>query len=56
MVFREEEKIRKTEVDVGVGSLRMERLQVRRKVKGGGDKVVDWIWRLSNRQFEWHNA
>ena len=21
--------------------------------KGGGDKVVDWIWRLCNMGFEW---
>ena len=33
------------------GSLRMERLEVRmrsQEIKGGGDRVVDWIWRLCN--------
>ena len=22
-------------------------------IKGGGDRVVDWIWRLCNMTFEW---
>ena len=29
----------------------MERLQLR-MIKGGGDRVVDWIWRLCNMVFE----
>ena len=34
----------------------MERLHVRMRlwemIKGGGEKVVDWIWRLCNMAFE----
>ena len=30
----------------------MERLQVRMMIKGGGERVVDWIWRLCNIAFE----
>ena len=30
----------------------MERLQVRMMIKGRGERVVDWIWRLCNIAFE----
>ena len=37
-------------------SSRMERQQVRMRseemIKGGGDRVVDWIWRLCNMSFQ----
>ena len=45
------EPIRKTEE---WGSLRMERLQVRMRSqeRGGGNRVVEWIWKLCNMGFE----
>ena len=40
------EPIRRTEVEVRVGKLKS------RKAVRKGDRVVDWIWRLSDMAFE----
>ena len=49
--------IRRTEVEVRVGKLRNGKSAGKDEVtgemtKGGGNKVVDWIWRLCNMAFE----
>ena len=51
------EPIRRTEVEVRVGKLKNGKAAGKDEVtgemiKGGGDRVVDWIWRLSNMAFE----
>ena len=45
--------IRKTEVEVRLGKLKNGKDEVTGKmIKGGGDRMVDWIWRLCNMGFE----
>ena len=49
--------IRKTEVEVRVGKIKNGKAAGRDEVtgemiKGGGNRVVDWIWRLCNIVFE----
>ena len=51
------EPIKRTEVEVRVGKLKNEKAAGKDEVtgemiKGGGNKVVDWIWRLCNMTFE----
>ena len=51
------EPIRKTEVEVRVGKLKNGKAAGKDKVtgemiKGGGNRVVDWIWRLCSMVFE----
>ena len=55
MAFRE--VIKRTEVEVGAGKLINGKAAGKDEVtgemiKGGGNKVVDWIWRLCNTAFE----
>ena len=50
------ESIRRTEVEVNVGKLKNGKAKGRDEIigdmiKGGGDRVVDWIWRLCNKAF-----
>ena len=41
----------------GNGRLAQENNEVTREViKGGGDRVLGWIWRLCNIAFEWYCA
>ena len=52
-----EKSIRRMEVGVRVGKLKNGKAVgkdkvIREMIKGGGDKVVDWIWRLYNIAFE----
>ena len=54
--FREE-PIRRMEVEVRVGRLKNGKVEGKNEVtgeiiKGGSNKVVDWIWRLCNMAFE----
>ena len=49
--------IGKVEVEVRVGKLKNGKAASKDEIKGemikgGGDKVVDWIWRLCNMAFE----
>ena len=49
--------IGRTEVEVGVGKLKNGKATgkdeiTREMIKGGGDRVVNWIWRLCNMAFE----
>ena len=49
--------IRRTEVEVGVGKLKNGKAVGKDEVteeviKGGGEKGVDWIWKLCNMAFE----
>ena len=49
--------IRKTEVEVRVGKLKKGKATGKDDVtgdmvKGGGDMVVDWVWRICNMTFE----
>ena len=49
--------IRKTEVEVRVGKLKNGEAAGKdevtgEKVKGGSNRVLDWIWRLCNMAFE----
>ena len=49
--------IGRAEVEVGMGKLKNGKAAVkdeitRKMIKGGGDRVVDWIWRLCNTPFE----
>ena len=51
------EPIRRTEVEVRVGKLKNGKTAAKDEIigemiKGGGDRVVDWIWRLCNMAFE----
>ena len=50
------EPIRKTEVEVKVGKFRNEKAAgkdvVTEMIKGGGNRVVGWIWRLCNMALE----
>ena len=51
------EPTRRTEVEVRVGNLKNGNAAGRDNVtgemiKGGGNRVVDWIWRLRNMAFE----
>ena len=51
------EPIERAEVEVRVGKLKNVKTVGRDEItgemiKGGGDRVVDWIWRLCNRAFE----
>ena len=50
----EENQLEKLKLRRELRGLRMERLQVRMRmmVKGGGDVVADWIWKLCNMTFE----
>ena len=52
-----EEPIRRTEVEVRVGKLKNGKAAGKDEVtgeilKGGGNRVLDWIWRLCNMAFE----
>ena len=47
----------RAEVEVGVGKLKNRKAAggneiTGEMIKGGGDRVVDWIWRLCNMAFE----
>ena len=49
--------IRRTEVEVRVGKLKNGEAAgkdevTREMVKGGGNRMVDWIWKLCNMAFE----
>ena len=49
--------IRRTEVEVRVGKLKNGEAAgkdevTREMVKGGGNRMVDWIWRMCNMAFE----
>ena len=51
------EPIGRAEVEIGVGKLKNGKAAGKDEVtgemiKGGGDRVVDWIWRLCNMAFE----
>ena len=51
------EPIRSTEVEVRIGKLKNGKVTCKDEIteemiKGGGDRVVDWIWRLCNMPFE----
>ena len=51
------EPIGKAEVEVRVGKLKNGKATskveiIREMIKGGGDRVVDWMWRLCNMSFE----
>ena len=51
------EPIGRAEVEVKVGKFKNGKLTGKEKIKGemikgGGDRVVDWIWRLCNMVFE----
>ena len=51
------EPIRRAEVEVRVGKLKNGKAAskdeiTREMIKDGGDRVVDWIWRLCNMAFE----
>ena len=51
------EPIRRTEIEVRVGKLKNGKATGKNDftgeiIKGGGDRVVDWIWRLCNLAFE----
>ena len=51
------ESIGRAEVEVTIGKLKNGKATVRDKItgemiKGGGERVVDWIWRLCNMAFE----
>ena len=44
---------RRTEVEAKVRNLKNRKDEVHREtIKGGGDMVVNWIWRLCNMAFE----
>ena len=46
------ELIRRTEVEVRVGKFKNGKDEFAGEmIKGGGNRVVDWIWRLCNRAF-----
>ena len=52
-----EEPIRRAVVEVRVGKLKNGKAAVGDEstgemIKGGGDRVLDWIWRLCNMAFE----
>ena len=51
------EPIRRAEVEVRVGKLKNGKAAIgdeftREMIKGGGDRVVDWIWRMCYLAFE----
>ena len=51
------EPIGRAEVEVRMGKLKNGKAAdkdeiTREMIKGGGDRVVDWIWRLCNMDFE----
>ena len=51
------EPIRRTEVELRVGKLKNGKVAGKDEVtgeviKGGGNRVVDWIWRMCNMAFE----
>ena len=56
-IYFGEEPIRRTEVQVRVSKLKNRKFSGKDKItgemiKGGGDRVMDWIWRLCNMAFE----
>ena len=55
--YYREEPIRRTEVEARVGKIKNGKAAgkdevTKEMIKGGGDMVVDWIWRLCNMAFE----
>ena len=51
------ELVGRAKVDARVGNLKNEKAAgmdeiTREMIKGGGERVVDWIWRLCNMSFE----
>ena len=51
------EPIGRAEIEVRLGNLKKGKATGKdeitgEKIKGGGDRVVDWIWRLCNKPFE----
>ena len=51
------EPIRRTEVEVRIGKFKNGKEAgknnvTKEMIKGSGDRVVDWIWRLCNMAFE----
>ena len=46
------EPIGRTEVEARVGKVKNGKDEITGKMIKGGDRVVDWIWRLYNMAFE----
>ena len=51
------EPIGRVEVEVRIGKLKNVKAAgkkiIGKMIKGGGERAVDWIWKLCNMAFEW---